>query len=249
MDEFSKNEKIKDYRVELLAQYHQLFTEWDKNNSLYNTLMFSKLYNDHVENSEIVVGIMGNQNMRNDIMTSWWTPTKYFLFHNTKESRLKLTQYLLENISKENDVNVLQKELSEIRYGKNSNEKIDVSVIKAFMKFLGSIYAIGNMTNAAVTTRGGALDNWDAKLTNIKGLKRYSSKQKWKKYVEDNYFQDYFDENDKEYSKVCPFWSYGSSKLADATDNAWKEYFENVSHKIELREKRINNTHNIENVN
>ena len=123
MDEFSKNEKIKDYRVELLAQYHQLFTEWDKNNSLYNTLMFSKLYNDHVENSEIVVGIMGNQNMRNDIMTSWWTPTKYFLFHNTKESRLKLTQYLLENISKKNDVNVLQKELSEIRYGKNSNKK------------------------------------------------------------------------------------------------------------------------------
>lgn len=57
MDEFSKNEKIKDYRIELLAQYHQLFTEWDKNNSLYNTLMFSKLYNDHVENSEIVVGI------------------------------------------------------------------------------------------------------------------------------------------------------------------------------------------------
>lgn len=44
-------------------------------------------------------------------------------FHNTKESRLKLTQYLLENISKENDVNVLQKELSEIRYGKNSNKK------------------------------------------------------------------------------------------------------------------------------
>ena len=36
-------------------------------------------------------------------------------FHNTKESRLKLTQYLLENISKKNDVNVLQNSKPAIR--------------------------------------------------------------------------------------------------------------------------------------
>lgn len=50
------------------------------------------------------------------------------------------------------------------------------------------IYSLGNMTNSAFTTTGGPLDNWDAKLFNIKSQIK---DDEWKEYITHNCFQDF----------------------------------------------------------
>lgn len=91
------------------------------------------------------------------------------------------------------------------------------------------------MTSAAVTSRGGALDNWDAKLKNIH--EKYIKEEKaWVDYVKTNKFECYFVDKDPR-KEIIPFWSYGPSKLANATDKDWKEYFENAKRMIEERDK------------
>ena len=120
-------------------------------------------------------------------------------------------------------------------YREKTGEKIEKDVIDAFMGFLGSVYAVGNMTSAAVTSRGGALDNWDAKLKNIH--EKYIKEEKaWVDYVKTNKFECYFVDKDPR-KEIIPFWSYGPSKLANATDKDWKEYFENAKRMIEERDK------------
>ena len=79
---------MKDCRRTLLDEFVKLSKDWDNNNMLYNSLMFSKLYPGDVENSVADASLMPKQSdekMRNDIMTSWWTPTKSFLLGNKKE--------------------------------------------------------------------------------------------------------------------------------------------------------------------
>lgn len=237
---------MKDYRMELLKECEEgecqkLYMEWNSNNMLYNSLMFSKLYPGDVENSVADASLMPKQSdkkMRNDIMTSWWTPTKIFLLGNKKElmqkSRKELEEVLLKRIPKGKNEKQLQESLSEIRYGK-TGKIIEEGVINAFMGFLGSVYAVGNMTSAAVTSRGGALDNWDAKLKNIH--EKYIKEEKaWVDYVKTNKFECYFVDKDPR-KEIIPFWSYGPSKLANATDKDWKEYFENAKRMIEERDK------------
>ena len=132
------------------------------------------------------------------------------------------------------DEEQLRESLSKIRNEK-TGEKIEKDVIDAFMGFLGSVYAVGNMTSAAVTSRGGALDNWDAKLKNIH--EKYIKEEKaWVDYVKTNKFECYFVDKDPR-KEIIPFWSYGPSKLANATDKDWKEYFENAKRMIEERDK------------
>ena len=237
---------MKDYRMELLKECEEgecqkLYMEWNSNNMLYNSLMFSKLYPGDVENSVADASLMPKQSdekMRNDIMTSWWTPTKIFLLGNKKESRRELEKSLLEEFRKKRipmgkDEEQLRESLSKIRHEK-TGEKIEKDVIDAFMGFLGSVYAVGNMTSAAVTSRGGALDNWDAKLKNIH--EKYIKEEKaWVDYVKTNKFECYFVDKDPR-KEIIPFWSYGPSKLANATDKDWKEYFENAKRMIEERE-------------
>ena len=116
------------------------------------------------------------------------------------------------------------------------NEQIEEDVIIAFMDFLKVIYSLGNMTNSAFTTTGGPLDNWDAKLFNIKSQIK---DDEWKEYITHNCFQDFFDENDDDYETILPFWNYGAKNLAAATDSDWKEYFINVKDRIEKRNKRL----------
>ena len=238
---------MKDYRMELLKECEEgecqkLYMEWNSNNMLYNSLMFSKLYSRDVEKSVSDASLMPKQSdekMRNDIMTSWWTPTKIFLLGNKKESRRELEKSLLEEFRKKRipmgkDEEQLRESLSKIRHEK-TGEKIEKDVIDAFMGFLGSVYAVGNMTSAAVTSRGGALDNWDAKLKNIH--EKYIKEEKaWVNYVKTNKFECYFVDKDPR-KEIIPFWSYGPSKLANATDKDWKEYFENAKKMIEERDK------------
>lgn len=238
---------MKDYRMELLKECEEgecqkLYMEWNSNNMLYNSLMFSKLYSRDVEKSVSDASLMPKQSdekMRNDIMTSWWTPTKIFLLGNKKESRRELEKSLLEEFRKKRipmgkDEEQLRESLSKIRHEK-TGEKIEKDVIDAFMGFLGSVYAVGNMTSAAVTSRGGALDNWDAKLKNIH--EKYIKEEKaWVNYVKTNKFECYFVDKDPR-KEIIPFWSYGPSKLANATDKDWKEYFENAKRMIEERDK------------
>ena len=242
---------MKDYRMELLKECEEgecqkLYMEWNSNNMLYNSLMFSKLYSRDVEKSVSDASLMPEQsdkNMRNDIMTSWWTPTKIFLLGNKeklrKKSRRELEEFLLEEFREKRipmgkDEEQLRESLSKIRHEK-TGEKIEKDVIDAFMGFLGSVYAVGNMTSAAVTSRGGALDNWDAKLKNIH--EKYIKEEKaWVDYVKTNKFECYFVDKDLR-KEIIPFWSYGPSKLANATDKDWKEYFENAKRMIEERDK------------
>lgn len=238
---------MKDYRMELLKECEEgecqkLYMEWNSNNMLYNSLMFSKLYSRDVEKSVSDASLMPKQSdekMRNDIMTSWWTPTKIFLLGNKKESRRELEKSLLEEFRKKRipmgkDEEQLRGSLSKIRHEK-TGEKIEKDVIDAFMGFLGSVYAVGNMTSAAVTSRGGALDNWDAKLKNIHE-NDIKEEAKWVDYVKTNKFECYFVDKDP-HKEIIPFWSYGPSKLANATDKDWKEYFENAKKMIEERDK------------
>lgn len=192
-----------DYRRKLLDECEEgecqmLSKDWDSNNMLYNSLMFSKLYSRDVEKSVSDASLMPKQsdkNMRNDIMTSWWTPTKIFLLGNKKESRRELEKSLLEEFREKRipmgkDEKQLRESLSKIRHEK-TGEIIEKDVIDAFMGFLGSVYAVGNMTSAAVTSRGGALDNWDAKLKNIH--EKYIKEEKaWVDYVKTNKFECYF---------------------------------------------------------
>lgn len=237
---------MKDYRMELLkeckeGECQKLLEDWNSNNMLYNSLMFSKLYSRDVENSVSDASLMPKQsdkNMRNDIMTSWWTPTKIFLLENKKElmqeSRKELEEVLLEQIPMGKDEEQLRESLSKIRHEK-TGEKIEKDVIDAFMGFLGSVYAVGNMTSAAVTSRGGALDNWDAKLKNIH--EKYIKEEKaWVDYVKTNKFECYFVDKDPR-KEIIPFWSYGYSNLASATDADWMEYFSTVTKRIEERDK------------
>ena len=136
---------MKDCRRTLLDEFVKLSKDWDNNNMLYNSLMFSKLYPGDVENSVADASLMPEQSdekMRNDIMTSWGTPTKIFLLGNKKE--------------------LMQKSRKE--------------------------------------------------------------------------FECYFVDKDPR-KEIIPFWSYGPSKLANATDKDWKEYFENAKRMIEERDK------------
>lgn len=164
---------MKDCRRTLLDEFVKLSKDWDNNNMLYNSLMFSKLYPGDVENSVADASLMPKQSdekMRNDIMTSWWTPTKIFLLGNKKElmqkSRKELEEVLLERIPMGKDEEQLRESLSKIRHEK-TGEKIEKDVIDAFMGFLGSVYAVGNMTSAAVTSRVVPWIIGDAKLKNI----------------------------------------------------------------------------------
>ena len=95
---------MKDCRRTLLDEFVKLSKDWDNNNMLYNSLMFSKLYPGDVENSVADASLMPKQSdekMRNDIMTSWWTPTKIFLLGNKKElmqkSRKELEEFFMNN--------------------------------------------------------------------------------------------------------------------------------------------------------
>lgn len=232
-----------DYRRELLKKCEEkeckrLDKNWDNNNMLYNSLMFSKLYARDVEKSVSDASLMPTQsdekNMRKDIMTSWWTPTKIFLLGNRedlkKKSRRGWEEFLLKQIPMGKDEEQLRESLSKIRH-----EKTEKDVIDAFMGFLGSVYAVGNMTSAAVTSRGGALDNWDAKLKNIH--EKYIKEEKaWVDYVKTNKFECYFVDKDPR-KEIIPFWSYGYSNLASATDADWMEYFSTVTKRIEERDK------------
>ena len=112
----------------------KLSKDWDNNNMLYNSLMFSKLYPGDVENSVADASLMPKQSdekMRNDIMTSWWTPTKIFLLGNKKElmqkSRKELEEVLLERIPMGKDEEQLRESLSKIRHEK-TGEKIEKDV-------------------------------------------------------------------------------------------------------------------------
>lgn len=134
---------MKDCRRTLLDEFVKLSKDWDNNNMLYNSLMFSKLYPGDVENSVADASLMPKQSdekMRNDIMTSWWTPTKIFLLGNKKElmqkSRKELEEVLLERIPMGKDEEQLRESLSKIRHEK-TGEKIEKDVIDAFMGFLG----------------------------------------------------------------------------------------------------------------
>lgn len=151
-----------------------------------------------------------------------------------QESRKELEEVLLEQIPMGKDEEQLRESLSKIRHEK-TGEKIEKDVIDAFMGFLGSVYAVGNMTSAAVTSRGGALDNWDAKLKNIH--EKYIKEEKaWVDYVKTNKFECYFVDKDPR-KEIIPFWSYGYSNLASATDADWMEYFSTVTKRIEERDK------------
>lgn len=55
-------------------------------------------------------------------------------------------------------------------------------------------------------------------------------------YVKTNKFECYFVDKDPR-KEIIPFWSYRPSKLANATDKDWKEYFENAKRMIEERDK------------
>ena len=227
---------VMDYRLELLKEYRELLLNWDNNNMLYNSLKFYKIYNGDVEHSELVSTLLCRETgKKNDIMTSWWKPTKYFLFRSIKGTRTELTDKLLSRIPEKADVEELRLSLSTIRY-QEENEQIEEDVIIAFMDFLKVVYSLGNMTNSAFTTTGGPLDNWDAKLFNIKSQIK---DDEWKEYITHNCFQDFFDENDDDYETILPFWNYGAKNLAAATDSDWKEYFINVKDRIEKRNKRL----------
>lgn len=122
---------MKDCRRTLLDEFVKLSKDWDNNNMLYNSLMFSKLYPGDVENSVADASLMPKQSdekMRNDIMTSWWTPTKIFLLGNKKElmqkSRKELEEVLLERIPMGKDEEQLRESLSKIRHEK-TGEKIE----------------------------------------------------------------------------------------------------------------------------
>ena len=74
-----------------------------------------------------------------------------------------------------------------------------------------------------------------AKLKNIH--EKYIKEEKaWVDYVKTNKFECYFVDKDPR-KEIIPFWSYGPSKLANATDKDWKEYFENAKRMIEERDK------------
>ena len=232
---------MKDCRRTLLDEFVKLSKDWDNNNMLYNSLMFSKLYPGDVENSVADASLMPKQSdkkMRNDIMTSWWTPTKIFLLGNKKElmqkSRKELEEVLLELIPMGKDEEQLRGSLSKIRHEK-TGEKKEKDIKDAFMKFNGSVYAWGNMTSAAVTSRGGALDNWDAKLKNIH--EKYIKEEKaWVDYVKTNKFECYFVDKDPR-KEIIPFWSYGYSNLASSSVADCMEFFSTVTKMIEEIDK------------
>lgn len=222
---------------------------WDKNNMLYNSIKFYQIYNRHVERSELVKDDMickkrdwmGEEKWSRDVMTSWWTPTKYFLFKSNKGAREALSEKLLKEISREkNDASKLIRELSSIRYGEDRDKVISKDVFDAFMSFLEVIYCKGNFTCGAMTVSGGSLDNWDEKLENIKKKYLDSNRwdhERWKKYVEGNAFQAYF--KDGEYTEIEPFWNHGKSELGEAKDKEWRDYFRNVKSRIEIRNNQL----------
>ena len=52
---------MKDCRRTLLDEFVKLSKDWDNNNMLYNSLMFSKLYPGDVENSVADASLMPKQ--------------------------------------------------------------------------------------------------------------------------------------------------------------------------------------------
>ena len=55
--------EMKDCRRTLLDEFVKLSKDWDNNNMLYNSLMFSKLYPGDVENSVADASLMPKQSL------------------------------------------------------------------------------------------------------------------------------------------------------------------------------------------
>ena len=92
--------------------------------------MFYKLsYGGDEKWEELVTsgGRGGWKKRRNDIMTSWWTPTKIFLLGNKKElmqnQRKELEEVLLERFYKGKDEEQLRESLSKIRHEKQGKNR------------------------------------------------------------------------------------------------------------------------------
>ena len=133
---------MKDCRRTLLDEFVKLSKDWDNNNMLYNSLMFSKLYPGDVENSVADASLMPKQSdekMRNDIMTSWWTPTKIFLLGNKelmKKSRKELEEVLLELIPMGKDEEQLRESSSKIRHENRKQKKIVIDGQVPWISFM-----------------------------------------------------------------------------------------------------------------
>lgn len=220
-----------DFRVIILEEYSDLLVHWNERNSLYNSLRFYQLFADDVEHADIVDKemIKCSVPMAKDIMTSWWTPIKLFIFRNNDGKRKEKTIELIGKIPKENNLAILTNAISIIRYKESGKFVMDdlMNTVEAMLNFLQAVYTIGNFTNAAYkNNKSGSLDNWDEKLEKIRREKTYEPLE-WKKYVEKNYFQVFY--QDKKYTKINNFWEHGPNNLGSAMDEEWKAYFENAT--------------------
>lgn len=217
---------MEDFRYIIAKDYYDLVNEWNNNNMLYNSLRFYQIYSGHVEKSEyaLLSYTQTNQlteNIQADIMTSWWTPVKWFLFRQQEGNRKLLTKKLIELIPKENNLEQLTKTLLLLRY-KDENS-LSREVVNEMLEFLRVVYSGGNLTSNLRTKAKGPLDGWDFKLEE---MKFEMSNEQWAFYVKDNCFQVFF--KDEQYQEVKRFWGYGSKNLKDATDADWMQYFKNA---------------------
>ena len=135
-----------DFRVKILEEYSDLLVHWNERNSLYNSLRFYQLFADDVEHADIVDKemIKCSVPMTKDVMTSWWTPTKLFIFRSNDGNRKEKTIELIGKIPKENNLAILTNAISIIRYKESAKFVMDdlKNTVEAMLNFLQAVYTI-----------------------------------------------------------------------------------------------------------
>lgn len=184
-----------------------------------------------------------------DIMTGWWNPFKYLI---GKESRKHLTEELLGKIPKSKS---LESDFDELGRQAKINELAEkkTETWKALIDFLRVVYTAGNIIPAPRNWVGNGLDGWDNKLecifngpsdTNTDSWRAYifeeyagkKDEDKYKTFISENKLEMYFDKN----NEIISFWGGNRPKSFNtATEEQWKEYFENAQNCIESRGKMI----------
>ena len=187
-----------------------------------------------------------------DLMTGWWNPVSYYLGWTNRKS---ITKELLDSIPVAKDD---EKVISWI----TENKSKDNSSAKALLDFLGVIYTEGNIIPSPVNWKGRGIDAWPYKVEKIIDAFKTEKKEEkklydaiaWGKYICDNYegidqiqkFNDFIKQNKLEMyikdNEIISFWDKNNkpNKWTDATDEQWKDFFNNAKKAIEDRYKSIN---------
>ena len=205
-----------------------------------------------------------------DIMTGWWVPFKCLISTSNTITRKEIEDILheipnrkepisgtlsLEEIDELTDQLKKAAQTTELcKWFQKQNQDIKVEHIFAFLKFLKTVYSIGNIIPAPENLSTGryGLDSWQHKLCwrinqGVGSSEKWNHyiascfSSNWKSFIELNFLSPYFE--DEEYKMAKTFWpkdrNLRLNSACGATLEDWEHYLSNATECINERSAAI----------